>query len=201
MKTTVIPTTLAVALMLATSPLAQAQPNPDRPDRPNAPAAEGPRMQRPGSSFQPGGPGGFRSGQGLPMLAQVLTEDQRDSMRQALESQRETMRDLQEKIRDARKALMTAALAEEYKDDTVQTRALAVAKLEAEVSVRRLKILAEVQPALSKAQLEKILNPPPLQGFREGLDGQRPPNRPANRPAAGGRDGDEMPHPPQPDNQ
>jgi Spy/CpxP family protein refolding chaperone len=195
MKTTLLRVTLAFALMFAVTPLTHAQPNPDRPD---APPGEGRRMQprQQQGQFQPGGPGGMRGGQGLPMMEQVLTEDQRDSMRQAMEAQREKMRGLQEKIRDARKALMTAALAEDFKETVVQAKALEVAKLEAEVTMLRLKALAEVQPALSKEQLEKLLNPP-APGMGPGGDGQRP-NRRANRPP---RDGDEMPQPPKRDPQ
>lgn len=168
---------LIAGIALQISPRAQAQPEPDRPNRPNQPAGETRRGQ-------PGGQPGFRGGpgQGLPLMEQVLTEDQRDSLRQAMEAQREKMRGLQEKIRDARKALMKAALAEEFKDDAVKAKALEVAKLEAEVSVLRLKAFAEVQPALSPEQLEKILNPPQPQGMRPDDGGNRPANRRANRP-------------------
>ncbi len=169
--------TLAVALGLQICPRVQAQPEPDRPYRPNPPAGEARRNQ-------PGGPAGFRggAGQGLPLMEQVLTEDQRDSLRQTMESQREKMRGLQEKIRDARKALMTAALTDEFKDEVVKAKALEVARLEAEMSVLRLKAFSEVQPALSKEQLEKILNPPQPQGMGPDGGGNRPPNRNGNRP-------------------
>lgn len=115
-------------------------------------------------------------------MEQVLTEDQRDSLRQTMEAQREKLRGIQEKIRDARKALMKVALAEEFKDDVVRARALEVAKLEAEASVLRLKALSEVQPALSEEQLEKILNPPQPQGLGSDDGANRPANRRGNRP-------------------
>ena len=133
-------------------------------------------------------------------MEQVLTEDQRDSLRQTMESQREKMRGLLEKIRDARKALMTAALADEFKDEVVKAKALEVAKLEAEMSVMRLKAFSEVQPALSKEQLEKILNPPPPQGMGPDDGGNRPLNRNGNRPPRN-LDGEPLPppqHNPQP---
>jgi len=186
MKITSVSATLVVALLVSSSPLIQAQPNSDRPARP--PAGEG-RPPRQPQGFQPGA--GFRGGQG-PMMEQVLTEDQRLSMRQALEGQREKTRALQEKIRDARKAMMTAALTEDFNASVVQAKALEVAKLEAEMTVLRLKALAEVQPALSTEQLEKIMNPRPPQGMGPDEDGQRP-NRRANRPP---REGDERPQPP-----
>lgn len=185
MKSTLLPrilspTTLlalAVAVALQVAPRAPAQPEPDRPHRPNPPAGEARRGQPDGQPGFRGGPG-----QGLPLMEQVLTEDQRDSLRQTMEAQREKMRGLQEKIRDARKALMKAALAEEFKDDVVKAKALEVAKLEAEVSALRLKAFAEVQPALSPEQLEKILNPPQPRSMGPDDRGDRPANRRANRP-------------------
>lgn len=181
---------LAVALVVQMCPRAQAQSEPDRPNRPNPPAGEARRGQ-------PGGPAGFRGGQGqgLPVMEQVLTEDQRDSLRQVMESQRETMRGLQEKIRDARKALMKAALTDEFKDEVVKAKALEVAKLEAEVTVMRLKAIAEVQPALSKEQLEKILNPPQPQGMGPDDGGNRPANRRGNRPPRSMDGGEPLPPP------
>lgn len=190
------PTTLlalAAALGLQFAPPAQAQTEPDRPSRPNPPAGEARRGQ-------PGGPDGFRGGpgQGLPGMERVLTEDQRDSLRQAMESQREKLRGLQEKIRDTRKALMTATLAAEFKDDAVKAKALEVAKLEAEVTVLRLKALSEVQPALSQEQVEKLLNPPQPRGLGPDDGGNRPANQRGNRPPRN-LDGEPLPpnNPPQ----
>jgi Spy/CpxP family protein refolding chaperone len=99
-----------------------------------------------------------------------------------MESQRETMRAQQEKIRAVRKAMMAAAFAENYNEEVVRAKALEVAKLEAELTVQRLKAVAEVQPALSKEQLEKILNPS-AQMAPMG-DGQGPNSR-LNRPPGG----------------
>lgn len=176
---------LATGLFFAVTIPAPAQPKPDQPD---GPPGAGRRMLRPQQGNQPGGPG-----QGLPMMEQLLTEDQRDSMRQAMEAQREKLRGLQEKIRAARKALMTAALEDDFKEDAVRAKALEVAKLEADVSVLRLKALAEVQPALSKEQLEKMLNPPPPQGKRPGEDGVGPNNRRQDRPPGGDDAGEGRP--------
>ena len=119
----------------------------------------------------------------------LLTEDQRDSMRQAMEANREKNRETMEKIRDARKALNKAAFEAEFKEDVVRAKALEVAKLEAEVTVMRLKALSEVQPALSQEQLDKIMNPPQMQPQQGGNpDGENPragnrrPSRPQSPP-------------------
>lgn len=201
MKTTPSPSRLKIicaalvaSFVLSIGVNAQTPPDPDRPNRPNPPGGEGRRGQ-------PGAPGGLRPGQGMPVMEQLLTEDQRDSMRQAMESQREKLRDIQDKIRVARKALMTAALADDFKDDVVRAKALEVAKLEAELTVVRLKALSDVQPALSQEQLDKLMNFQPQPGSPPGGDNQRPNNRRMNRPGNGPREGGEMPRPPKPDDQ
>lgn len=185
--------TLAATLLLATPALLPAQPQPDRPDGP--PGAERRRLrQQPG--LQPGGPQ-----QGVPLMEQVLTEDQRESMRKAMETHRETLRGHQEKMRDARKALMNAALAEDFKEDVVHAKALEVAKLEADLTVMRLKALAEVQPALTKEQLEQLTNPQPHPGLAPGGNRPGPNNRRLNRSTGGGPDDEAMPRPPRRDPQ
>lgn len=181
----------AFALLVATCLPLQAQPAPDGPSRPDPSAGEGRRPPRQPQAFPPGG-------QGLPMLEQVLTETQRDSVRQSMETKRETLRELQEKIRAARKTLMTAAFAEDYQEENVRAKALEVARLEADLTVIRLKAIAEVQPALSKEQLEKIMNPQPPRGPQPGSAGPRASRR-AIRSPDGARKGDPQPQPPNPD--
>jgi len=154
----------AVAIV---STLAQ-QPKPEGDFRPDP---DRPRPERP-DGFRPGGPGGPRGGGGS--FEQFLTEDQRQSMAQAMMAEREKLREMADKIAAARKALMTMALTEDFNEAAVRAKALEIAKLESELMVIRLKALSEVQPPLSKSQLERILAAPQPGGF-----GQRPaPNRP-----------------------
>ena len=76
-------------------------------------------------------------------------------------------------------------------------KALEVAKLEAELTVMRLKALSEVQPALSQEQLDKIMNPPQLQqGGNPDGENPRPGNRRMNRPQSPPGDDMEKPLPP-----
>lgn len=202
---------VAAVVALQTIPLAQAQPNSDNPGRQRPQAGQNqmddrrPQGERFGGpqggqqGFQPGGQGG----PGMNLMERVLTDDQRDSMRQSLEANREKSREAMEKIREARKALNQAALADEFKENVVRAKALDVAKLEAELTVTRLKALSEVQPALSKEQLEQIMNPPqfrPQAGAPDG-EGQRPNNRRMNRQRPGPDGGDDMPQPPKRDPQ
>ncbi len=184
---------IVAAALLQIIPTAQAQPNPDGKERlqerPRQPSSEGRlnerRPQGGQSGFQPGNQIG---GPGMNVMERVLTDDQRDSIRQTMEANREKNRAAMEKIREARKALNKAAFEADFKEDVVRAKALEVAKLEAELTVARLKALSEVQPALSQEQLDKIINPPqmlPPQGGNPDGDNPRPGNRRMNRPPSG----------------
>ncbi len=195
MKNASFPAVLAAALVLAAQPLAQAQPDSPRPYRDGPPAGEGRRPQRPPQDMPSGGPGVARGNPGQPLMERVLTEDQRDSLRQAMQSQREKMRELQEKIRDARKELLKTVLTEEANEKTLRAKAMEVAKLEAEMNVIRLKALADVQPALSEEQIERMLNMPALQEPGPQGEGPRGPNRRFNRPDTVPGEGGDRPRP------
>lgn len=180
---------LTAALLLNSHLLAQAQPNPERPDRPRPPLGERAPGEGPGPRFQ--------SGPGTALMERVLTGEQRESMRTILAGQREEMRVIQEQMRTARKALLQASFADKFDEDLVRTKALAVAKLEAELTVLRAKAMSQVQPPLSDEQIEKIMNPP--QDRVQPRDGEpRPGERRGDRPPRGPRDGDPA-RPPRPD--
>jgi Spy/CpxP family protein refolding chaperone len=177
------------ALVLNSGLLAQAQPSPDNPDRPRPPRAQRGQPNGPEARFQPG--------PGLALMERVLTEDQRESMRTIMASQREAMREMQDKMREARKELLKASLADKFDEEVVRAKALAVAKLEAEITVLRAKALSQVQPPLSDEQVEQIMNTPqermqpgePRLNERRGERPQRP------------RDGGDPGRPPKPDSQ
>ena len=107
---------------------------------------------------------------GLGPVANVLTEEQRASFRKAMEAQRETVRDLENKLRDARGKLFAQGLGEKFDEAAVRQQALAVATLEAEMSVARARALSQIQPPLSAEQIGKIktgiANAPQRPGFR-----------------------------------
>lgn len=102
----------------------------------------------------PGGQAPYLAGFGP--VGNVLTEEQRASMREAMEPQREQMRDLENKLREARKKLLEAGVAEKFDEEAVRKQALAVAQLEVEGTVLRARALSKVQPPLSAEQIEKI---------------------------------------------
>src|ERR1051325_3977687 len=65
----------------------------------------------------------------------VLTDEQRASMTQALQSQRNKVRELQAKLRDARRELWSTGLTGTFDEDAVRKQAQAIANLETEMTV------------------------------------------------------------------
>ncbi len=113
---------------------------------------------------------------GFERLFSVLTEEQRASFREAMEAQRKTIRELEEKIRDARKEIFEAGFKEKFDEEMVRQKAMAAAKLDAELTVVRTKAFSQIRPALSAEQIEKIKNVPPP------ATGEVQPERPRRRP-------------------
>jgi len=132
-------------------------------------------------------------------MERVLTEDQRESMRSIMASQRDEMRGIQEKMRVARKELLTASLAGKFDEEIVRAKALAVAKLEADLTVLRAKAMSQVQPPLSDEQIEQIMNAP-QDRMQPGAGGPRPNERRGDRPRRP-REGNDPQRPSRPDPQ
>lgn len=119
----------------------------------------------------------------------VLTEEQRNSFREAMADQRDKSHEIEEKLRDARKEVVAAGLVETFNEAKVREKALEVGKREAELAVIRARALSKVKPPLSADQIEQIKNPPP---FKPGQDRLRPVRR-VDRPNTGPRDGHNLP--------
>ena len=166
------------AAFLGGALLATAQPESDKGKEPPSPPREG-AQRGPRQQFSPGAPGQFGPGGFSPLyarLANVLTEEQRASLRQAMEAQREKVRGLEEKLRDARKEIFEAGLKEKFDEEAVREKALAMAKLDAEMTVLRAKAFSKVHPPLSPEQVEKLKNAP---AFGSGeIRGESPRRRP-----------------------
>lgn len=178
--------TALLASLIASTLTVPAQPAPDNrnPERPppRRPWAGGERAE----GFRPGGGMG---GQFFPVMERVLTEEQRQSLREAMAGQREAMRGIEGKLRDARRELMQAGMIEKFDEATVRAKALALANLEAELTVLRAKAFSQMRPALSPEQIEKIKNPPAPEG---GEPRSEPPRRPDRR-STGSRDEHDLP--------
>ena len=154
------------AALLGIATVALAQPRQPSPDQPRA-----------GRPQQP--PGAFgRFGPGFERVMGVLTDEQRSSLREIIEGQRAQMRELEEKLRDARKDLLEAGLSEKFDEEGLRHKAMAAARLEAEMTVLRAKAFSQLRPRLSADQIEKIKKAP-LRGPGEGQDEPSPRRRPS----------------------
>jgi Spy/CpxP family protein refolding chaperone len=112
-----------------------------------------------------------RPGTGFERLMAVLTDEQRRSLREAMEAQREKMRPLEEKLQAARREVFELGLAKNFDEETVRNKAMAAAKLDAELTVLRTKALSEMRPPLSIEQLARLRGGPDETGE---IRGERP---------------------------
>jgi Spy/CpxP family protein refolding chaperone len=94
----------------------------------------------------------------FPALNRVLTEEQRQSLRAALELQRDKMPPLEEKLRASRRALLDAAAGGKFDENLVRRSAEASAGAEAELAVIYARALSQMQPPLSAQQLRQLKN-------------------------------------------
>lgn len=151
---------IAVTLALTTGLLPlPAQPTPENH---NSTASNPRRTLAPDGRFE----GGLRAGAGFgmgihyfPLIERVLTTEQRESLRTAMNAQRESLRAIDGKLREARRELMKASMIDEFNEDAVREKALAVGKLEAEVTVLRARAFAEMIPPLSAEQIQQLQTP------------------------------------------
>lgn len=116
-------------------------------------------------------------GPGYERLRGVLTEDQRASLRAAMEEQREKVRALEEKLRDARKEIFEAGLTKKFDEAAVREKAMDAAKLEAGLTVLRVKAFSQMRPELSAEQIEKLTNLGPPGGENPDTQQKRRPDR------------------------
>jgi Spy/CpxP family protein refolding chaperone len=126
--------------------------------------------------FQGAGAYGPRVGGGFERVFGVLTEEQRSSFRQAMEGEREKMRELEQKSAEARRELMESALVDKFEEAKVRQKLNALMKMDADLTMIRIKAFSKVEPKLSADQLEKIRS-------AAQPDGQgRPSERKSRRP-------------------
>jgi Spy/CpxP family protein refolding chaperone len=151
---------------------AGAQPKPET-EGANAGAVSGQRF-RPGNR-PPGGDLGFAPG--LERIFRVLTEEQRASLKEAMDAERERLRELAEKTREARKALFESGL-EKFDETSVREKAMTAARLEAEMTVIRVKAFSKMRPPLSAEQLQKLSNLPAPEGGEPQPGARRRPDVP-----------------------
>jgi Spy/CpxP family protein refolding chaperone len=123
---------------------------------------------------------------GVERLQAVLTEEQRGSLREAMEGRRGKVRELEEKLRAVRKEIFEAGLAGTFDEAAVSQKASVAAKLDADITVLRAKAFSQMRPRLTAEQIEKLKNLP-MMG-----PGEIPRDRPGKAPS-GPRDENDLP--------
>jgi Spy/CpxP family protein refolding chaperone len=142
-----------------------------------SPAGGQPRPERSArsrSERMPPGAAVGRVGPGFERVMSLLTGEQRASLREAMEAQREKTRELEEQIRRARAELFSSSLSQTFDEETVRSKAMTAAKLEAEMSVLRAKVFSTMKPALSVEQLREIRESFPRVDTRSATPPRRP---------------------------
>ncbi|MCL4785166.1 MAG: periplasmic heavy metal sensor [Verrucomicrobia bacterium] len=169
-----------------------------RADAPESERRPAPRefqpRERPGAAA-PGEVGGRLA---LP-FERVLTEDQRASIREALQGQRDQWRELDERLRAARREALEVSLARRFDEIAVRQRALAVAALEAEMAVLRARALSQVRPPLSPEQIEQLHQLPPFGAALPRAEVRRNEGPREERPRRNPREESEQPPRPRPE--
>ena len=106
---------------------------------------------------QPQRPQAFAAGgRFFPALNRVLTDEQRQSLRAALEPQRDKMPLLEEKVRASRRALLDAAVSGKFDENLVRQSAEASAGAEAELTMIYVRALSQMRPPLSAQQIQQL---------------------------------------------
>jgi Spy/CpxP family protein refolding chaperone len=111
----------------------------------------------------------------FPMLGRVLTDEQRQSLRQIMESQRDQIQPLMEKIRTSRQALLNEITGGKFDENAARQYAEQSAKTEAELTVIFAKALSQMQPPLSPGQIGQLKNFPPARSRPQAAQTNLPP--------------------------
>jgi Spy/CpxP family protein refolding chaperone len=106
----------------------------------------------------------------FPAIGRVLTDDQRDSLRQIILTERAQLQPLEKELRTSRQALIDQIGSGSFDEATVRQYAEQSAKAEAELTVMFAKALSQVQPPLSAGQIQQLKNfqPGRLQDIPDG---------------------------------
>jgi len=91
-------------------------------------------------------------------ILSVLTDDQRNSYRQALQAQRVKIHELETKMVEARKDLTAVSASATFDENAVRTKAAYIGNIEVELAVVRARALSQVQPPLTADQIEQMKN-------------------------------------------
>jgi Spy/CpxP family protein refolding chaperone len=111
----------------------------------------------------------------FPMLGRVLTDEQRQSLQQIMESQRDQIQPLMEKIRDSRQAILNEITSGKFDEKAARKYAEQSAQTEAELTMIFAKALSQMQPPLSPGQIGQLKNFPPARFQPQAAQTNLPP--------------------------
>lgn len=165
------------------------------------------RDGRPGERGEMRGGDGQRGGGNPQDLFQNLNDQQRAALRGFFETNQDVMRETGEKLARLRREIAESAVSDRPNEDLIRDKSMAIAKLEADVTLARARAFARVRGQLPKDTVERlrmmIANFGQRPGFqpqggpevrREGGDARRPAEGEFRRPD-GPRDGDQVRRP------
>lgn len=160
-------TTLAVLAL----PLTAAEPRPKSADRPARPEQAGPR-----------GRGGF---------ARILTDEQREQVRQMMLEHREELRNLDQRVQRLQREIEQEVFARQPNEDALRDKAQSLAQAEAERTLFRARVIARIRPTLTNDQVEQ------LKRVWAAVPRMGRPGRMADQPGRPGteREGEDLPPP------
>jgi len=110
----------------------------------------------------------------FPALGRVLTDDQRQSLRQIILARRDQMRPLEQQLRAARLGLLGQIAGGQFDENLVRQYAEQSARAESELTVIFARDLSQMQPPLSAQQIKQLKNFQPGR-FQDNQDDSGPP--------------------------
>jgi Spy/CpxP family protein refolding chaperone len=122
----------------------------------------------------------------------VLTDQQRASYVAAMKNERPRLAELQAKALAARQDMLVTSVTGKFDENVIREKAMAAARIEAEMAVIRAKVFSQVQPPLTPEQVERIKAGRPGQVHPMGQQFERP----AQHAPASGTNQDENGLPP-----
>jgi hypothetical protein len=90
----------------------------------------------------------------------VLNQDQRTKMRESLQSSQTQLTQLNDKLAAAQKEAITAMLAKDATEKSIQPKIEAVSKIQTEMALLRFKAVKEIVPTLTEEQKTQLQERP-----------------------------------------
>jgi uncharacterized membrane protein len=94
----------------------------------------------------------------FPALGRLLTDDQRQSLRDILQTDRAQLQPLEKEMRTSRQALLNQITSGQFDENLVRQYADQSAKAETELTVIFAKALSQMQPPLTEQQIRQLRN-------------------------------------------